>query len=607
MNQSFDPQLAEALASANALLRAGRHPQARELLAQLVRAYPGVPDTHRMIAESCLQTGDLTRAQKAARAWLRLAPGSAEAHYLLGVILTRGGLFVEAELAFREVLRLDHAHLPAALELTRFLLTNARARKACDVIEPFADEESTSQEARLLCGTALASSGRPAEAVKLFRRILEKEPGHHEARLRLAAALADSDEAVSAEAEVRQVMSQGIDSADTAFILARALMGQGRFAEAEGELHKAVRARPGHVTAQANLSELVWMRTGDTAQASAALDSVLSVHPGLTELRVIKSRLLLSAGSEVDALGVIEEGLARAQDDPGLLNMAANIALNFDPPRALEFARRALRVAPEDIRAMTAFGNASLSVGHVREALAMADALQRRDSRDGQSLAMRADALRLLGDPRHHELLDYGHFLRAEFIDTPAGWPDLAAYLADLAAALEASHSQRTHPIGNSVRSGGQVELIPERSAYPAIRAFPQSIDGPIRRYMQALGSGDDSFRRRNTGQYRIHGMWSVRLRPRGFHVNHYHPQGWISSACYLHLPPALRQRGGAGWLKFGEPPFPTVPRLEAEYFLKPLPGLLALFPSYMWHGTVPFPGEPADARLTIAFDVVPI
>jgi hypothetical protein len=28
------------------------------------------------------------------------------------------------------------------------------------------------------------------------------------------------------------------------------------------------------------------------------------------------------------------------------------------------------------------------------------------------------------------------------------------------------------------------------------------------------------------------------------------------------------------------------------------------LFPSYLWHGTVPFHG--ADTRLTIAFDVVP-
>jgi hypothetical protein len=212
----------------------------------------------------------------------------------------------------------------------------------------------------------------------------------------------------------------------------------------------------------------------------------------------------------------------------------------------------------------------------------------------------------MLGDDRYRELLDYTHFVQAATIDLPDGWPDLAAYLADLQAAMERAHTMRAHPIGNSLRQGSQVELAPARSTEPAIRAFPQAIDGPIRRYMRALGTGGDPMRSRNTGRYRITGMWSVRLRPHGFHVNHYHPAGWISSACYLHLPLAVARQGGEGWLKFGEPAFPTRPRLAPEYVLQPTPGLLALFPSYMWHGTVPFAGSEADSRLTIAFDVVP-
>ena len=45
----------------------------------------------------------------------------------------------------------------------------------------------------------------------------------------------------------------------------------------------------------------------------------------------------------------------------------------------------------------------------------------------------------------------------------------------------------------------------------------------------------------------------------------------------------------------------PTSPNLPAQHFVKPVPGKLVLFPSYMWHGTVPFTGE--DPRLAIAFD----
>ncbi len=62
--------------------------------------------------------------------------------------------------------------------------------------------------------------------------------------------------------------------------------------------------------------------------------------------------------------------------------------------------------------------------------------------------------------------------------------------------------------------------------------------------------------------------------------------------------------QGQDGWIKFGEPGPRTSPSLPPEHFVKPEPGLLVLFPSYMWHGTVPFEGK--DRRLTMAFDVVP-
>jgi hypothetical protein len=96
-----------------------------------------------------------------------------------------------------------------------------------------------------------------------------------------------------------------------------------------------------------------------------------------------------------------------------------------------------------------------------------------------------------------------------------------------------------------------------------------------------------------------------VRLRPHGFHINHVHQLGWLSSACHIELPAAVEQsEDRQGWLKFGEPGVATQPALPPEHFVKPEPGRLVLFPSYMWHGTVPFEGD--QDRLTVAFDVIP-
>jgi hypothetical protein len=59
-----------------------------------------------------------------------------------------------------------------------------------------------------------------------------------------------------------------------------------------------------------------------------------------------------------------------------------------------------------------------------------------------------------------------------------------------------------------------------------------------------------------------------------------------------------------AGYLQFGQPSDEYGVMLEPRKVIEPVAGELVLFPSYIWHGTVPFHGT--DSRLTIAFDVVP-
>jgi hypothetical protein len=96
-----------------------------------------------------------------------------------------------------------------------------------------------------------------------------------------------------------------------------------------------------------------------------------------------------------------------------------------------------------------------------------------------------------------------------------------------------------------------------------------------------------------------------VQLRAEGFHVNHIHPQGWISSAYYVAVPDeTLDQAAASGWIKFGEPKLPF-PGSTPERQIQPQSGKLVLFPSYMWHGTTPIHG--ATPRTTIAFDAVPL
>jgi hypothetical protein len=109
--------------------------------------------------------------------------------------------------------------------------------------------------------------------------------------------------------------------------------------------------------------------------------------------------------------------------------------------------------------------------------------------------------------------------------------------------------------------------------------------------------------RQRRDHRVRFAGSWSVRLRDSGYHANHVHPQGWISSALDVALPvPAAGDAPTAGWLKIGEAPRELRVDSPVVRLIEPKPSQLVLF-SWMWHGTVPFS---AGERLTVAFDVRP-
>ena len=152
-------------------------------------------------------------------------------------------------------------------------------------------------------------------------------------------------------------------------------------------------------------------------------------------------------------------------------------------------------------------------------------------------------------------------------IETPKGWRTLGLFLSDLASSLRASHTVRAHPFDQSLRNGTQTHADLTTSRDPAIGAFFQAIDGLIRRHISRIGTGTDPLRRRNTGEYRIHSSWSVRLRPLGFHVNHVHQYGWLSSACHIEVPAAVENDGHEGWLKLGEPGIATQPTLLPERY----------------------------------------
>lgn len=172
-----------------------------------------------------------------------------------------------------------------------------------------------------------------------------------------------------------------------------------------------------------------------------------------------------------------------------------------------------------------------------------------------------------------------------------------------LATTLRKLHTMSGQPLEQSLRGGTQTDGNLFMHVDPVIVALREAVRATIAEHVAKFPAADPThpLLAAPRDSIKFSGAWSVRLQSKGYHANHVHPAGWISSALYVALPPDIGENE-SGVLTLGDASAPNFP-IESPPFrtVEPRPGRLALFPSYMWHGTRPF-GE--GERLTVAFDV---
>jgi uncharacterized protein (TIGR02466 family) len=100
---------------------------------------------------------------------------------------------------------------------------------------------------------------------------------------------------------------------------------------------------------------------------------------------------------------------------------------------------------------------------------------------------------------------------------------------------------------------------------------------------------------------------WAVVYPGDGRQVAHIHAGGWLSGVYYVTVPKTSYDELRSGCLVLGalELKGQSVDPPWGIRDIRPAPGRLVLFPSYVPHATIPT--KSTDARICIAFDVVPV
>lgn len=589
---------------AQLLLQQGRHAQAADVCNRLLAQWPTLIEALQLLALARKGLGDVTEAERLLRACVQLQPQRAEFHSNLANLLRASGRIADAEAAYRQALQVDRRFKPARLGLIR-TLNGAGAHSQAQVeAAALVHDDATDAEGWAELAAAFKGQGKFSEAEAAYRAALARRPSFAIARHNLGSLLSQLERADEALREIDRAVEAGLKGHAVHLNRAIALQQLGRFEESEREFEQAVQLAPAHVDTHARLAKLRFMR-GDP-DFTRSLHAAVAANSRNSQLHLCQASLLRDAGRLPEATAAFQDAIAHCGEQPELLMGLALTAMDAGiPEQALAPAQAAVCAQPDYLHVSTCLQSILLSLGRADEAMPLILRARALAPLHQEHIACEATAARMLGLPRYHELYDYDRFIVPMMLERPDGFASIEAFCDELMGVLAERQQLAMHPLDQSLRFGAQTPRSLLADPHPLIREFLGLLSAPIAEYRSRLPqSADHPLLSRNLGEARISGCWSIRLHRGGYHLNHVHPSGWLSSACYVHAPADTRDTvARSGWIKFGEPRYPT-PGVEAERMLQPRAGMLVLFPSYMWHGTMPISTD--EPRVTIGADVLP-
>ncbi len=475
-------------------------------------------------------------------------------------------------------------------------------------------------------------AGKPSEAESYCRKILTHVPGQPNVLQILGLARFEQKDYAGAAKHLEAALVSLPDAPDIHLQLGNAIAERRQYTRALTLFDRALKLKPAYPEACFNKGRIL-EKVGRLEDARVALEASLDIRPGYLSAILNLSAVLKQLGRVDEAIDLCKETLASHPDHPGMHNNLGNLLADKGDTQGAEAAyQKAAELDP-------GFAQARSNLGVMLfEQARYADALSNFQAVDtGYARGKVVECLAHLGqwqdcesfiariarkEPRNLLVAATSAYLAKargsadpftfcpQPFDFVSVYPDLGeeSGAGDLIASVKQEILRREtiwEPRTSSTKGGYQT----------ADTLFDRP-DGPLERLERVIRSRIDDYLANHAGsdclliaqwpaKYRLRG-WFVRLVKGGHQASHIHPDGWLSGVTYLDVPGD--ERPPAGGIEFGLY-CESYPLLESGEGPKkqhaPRIGDLVLFPSSLYHRTIPFDSE--RERLSIAFDVVPV
>lgn len=368
---------------------------------------------------------------------------------------------------------------------------------------------------------------------------------------------------------------------------------------------QAAQAGPNFAPAQYNLA-ITLFELGQGEEALAHSDMATAADPKHFEAFAGKGFVLRDKGRLDEAIEAYRQAVAVAPDSAKTwsgLGVCLQEAGQLE--EALDAHRNAIGIDPDYPDATSNLSDTLVQMNNPAGAMQACDAYLERHPADAGVLASKSIALNEAGDVQAlSELVDLERLVVPIRHDPPKGFKDIESFNAALGEHILRHPTLETSPASHATRKGKHTGTINAGSKGP-VAAFEGLIRKAVGEYVETFagGAGHPIIAHRPK-DYTL-SVWAVVLEGEGYQVPHIHPSAWLSGVYYARVPKVAGEGGHDGWIEFGQPGpeyhYSTDPTLR---LVKPEPGLMVMFPSYVFHRTVPFDSD--ETRISVAFDVVP-
>ena len=384
-------------------------------------------------------------------------------------------------------------------------------------------------------------------------------------------------------------------------ILALAYKAQGDYVLAQELYEKLLMSVPENTLFLGNLGN-VYTLLGRLDKAEECFEKALKIEPSLVDTTISLGNIFLQTGRLDDALLTFKALLescdeTKTKEIDNINFRIAEVYRNKGP----SFFDKAIHYFKQS--------GDPMSSSHCLE---LTYILEDRDTytKEAQEINLKDELSPLIGAIQTHASIRYGHADSNQFCKDPLEYihhskltleegfdEELVENLLRIKNNLS-SISQDL--LNNGEQTAGNLLLLDD----PNIETIKKIIVKRIEKYREKYKYSEDGFIKKWPKSTDLYG-WIIDLKKGGSLNSHMHKLGWLSGSLYLKLEKPKGSNQGNIIFDLKGVNYPTESKFYPSIEFNIEKGDIVLFPSSIFHKTVPFESE--NNRVTLAFDIKPI